>query len=123
LPDGSLDIKDEILEKLDFVGASVHSHFNLDRNKQTKRIIKAIENPNVDCIFHLTTRVINRRKEIDIDLDTIFKLAAKTKTLLEINAYPDRLDIKDVYILEAKKKWSKVCYRFRCSLKNAFLNF
>ena len=107
LPDGSLDIKDEILEKLDFVGASVHSHFNLDRNKQTKRIIKAIENPNVDCIFHLTTRVINRRKEIDIDLDTIFKLAAKTRTLLEINAYPDRLDIKDVYILEAKKNGVK----------------
>jgi len=103
LPDGSLDIKDEILEKLDFVGASVHSHFNLDKDKQTKRIIRAMENPNVDCIFHLTTRIINRRKEIDVDFDAIFKVAAKTKTILEINAYPDRLDLKDNYIFEAKK--------------------
>ncbi len=103
LPDGSLDISDEVLKILDFVGASVHSHFNLDRYSQTKRIIKAMQNPNVDCIFHLTTRIINRRKEIDVDLDEIFKVASKTNTLLEINAYPDRLDLKDTYILEAKK--------------------
>ena len=103
LPDGNLDIDEKVLAKLDFVGASVHSHFNLPKSSQTKRIVKAIENKNVDCIFHLTTRIINRRPEIEVDLEEIFKKAAQTKTLLEINAYPDRLDLKDIYIQEAKK--------------------
>lgn len=103
LPDGRLDIDDQVLAQLDFVGASVHSHFNLPKARQTQRILKAMENKNVDCIFHLTTRILNRRPEIDVDLEAIFKKAAQTKTLLEINAYPDRLDLKDIYIQEAKK--------------------
>ena len=98
MKDGSLDIKDEALKKLDVVGAAVHSHFNLPRAEQTKRVIRAMENPNVDIIFHLTARKINQRDPIDIDMDEIIKTAKRTGTVLEIDAYPDRLDIKDEYI-------------------------
>jgi len=96
--DGSLDIKDEVLKKLDVVGAAVHSHFKLSRNEETKRVIRAMENPNVDIIFHLTGRIINRREPIEIDIDEIIKAAKRTGTVLEIDAFPDRLDIKDDYI-------------------------
>ncbi len=96
--DGALDIKDEVLAKLDVVGAAVHSHFNLSREEQTKRIIRAMESPQVDIIFHLTTRVINRRPPIELDIDEIILAAKRTATVLEIDAYPDRLDIKDEYV-------------------------
>lgn len=96
--DGTLDIKDDVLAKLDVVGAAVHSHFNLSRKEQTQRIIRAMENPNVDIIFHLTGRIINRREPIDLDIDAIIEAAKRTGTILEINAYPDRADIKDEYI-------------------------
>ncbi|KKS34683.1 MAG: PHP domain protein [Parcubacteria group bacterium GW2011_GWC2_42_13] len=103
LKDGSLDIKDEVLGKLDFVGAAIHSNFHLSKKEQTKRLIKAIENPNIDIIFHPTTRVIQKRPEIELDMEEIFKQAKKTGTLLEINAYPDRLDLKDEYARRAKE--------------------
>lgn len=93
--DGSLDIKDQALAKLDVVGAAAHSHFNLSREAQTRRIIRAMENPHVDIIFHLTTRVINKRPPIELDVDEIIKAAKRTGTVLEIDAYPDRLDIRD----------------------------
>lgn len=96
--DGMLDIDDKTLAKLDVVGAAVHSHFNLSRAEQTKRVIRAMENPNVDIIFHLTTRILNRREAIELDIDEIIKAAKRTKTVLEIDAYPDRLDIKDEYV-------------------------
>lgn len=98
MKDGSLDIDDKILAKLDVVGAAVHSHFKLPRVEQTKRIIRAMENPNIDIVFHLTGRIINRREPIDIDIDEIIKTAKRTGTIMEIDAYPDRLDIKDEYI-------------------------
>lgn len=98
MKDGSLDIKNEVLRKLDVVGAAVHSHFNLSREEQTKRVIKAMGNPNVDIIFHLTGRVIGRREAIQIDIDGIIKAAFRTNTVLEIDAFPERLDIKDEYI-------------------------
>ena len=98
MKDGTLDIKDEVLRKLEVVGAAVHSHFNLSRAEQTKRVIRAMENPNVDIIFHLTTRVINKRGPIELDIDEIIKAAKRTGTVLEIDAYPDRLDIKDEYV-------------------------
>lgn len=98
MKDGSLDIADEVLEKLDVVGAAVHSHFSLSREEQTKRIIKAMYNPHVDIIFHPTGRIINRREPYAIDIDEIIKEAKKTGTVLEIDAYPDRLDLKDEYI-------------------------
>ena len=98
LKDGSLDIVDEVLEKLDVVGAAVHSLFNLPKAEQTKRIIRAMENKNVDIIFHPTGRIINRRPAYELDIDEIIKAAKRTGTILEIDAYPDRLDLKDDYI-------------------------
>lgn len=96
--DGSLDIDDKTLAQLDVVGAAIHSHFNLSRAEQTKRIIKTMENPHVDIIFHLTTRMINKRGPIELDVDAVIAAAKRTKTILEIDAFPDRLDIKDEYI-------------------------
>lgn len=96
--DGSLDINDETLAELDVVGVAVHSHFNLPRKEQTARVIRAMENPHVDIIFHLTGRIINAREPIDIDIDEIIKAAKRTGTIMEIDAYPVRLDIKDDYI-------------------------
>lgn len=98
LKDGSLDIEDDVLAELDVVGAAIHSHFDLARKQQTDRILAAMENPHVDIIFHLTTRLINRRRPIDLDLEKIIKAAKKTRTVMEIDAYPDRLDINDEII-------------------------
>jgi DNA polymerase (family X) len=97
LKDGSLDIQDEVLAKLDVVGAAVHSHFGLSRDEQTQRIIRAMENPNVDIIFHLTGRIINKREAIQLDIEKIIQAAKRIGTVLEIDAYPNRLDIKDEY--------------------------
>ena len=108
LKDGSLDISDEVLAKLDFVGASIHSHFNLPKNVQTERLKKAMLNPHVDCIFHPTGRVINKRPAYEIDIDEIIDFAKKTNTILEINAYPDRLDLKDEYIRKCVEKSVKM---------------
>ena len=98
LKDGSLDLPDEILAKLDVVGVSVHSYFNLLREDQTKRIKRAIKNPHADILFHPTGRLINRRKAYEVDMDEIIETAKKTGTILEIDAYPDRLDLKDEHI-------------------------
>ena len=98
MKDGALDISDDVLAKLDVVGAAVHSHFGLPRDEQTKRVIRAMENKNVDIIFHLTGRLINKREPIDIDFEEILKVAKRTGTILEINAWPERADIRDEYI-------------------------
>ncbi len=99
--DGTLDIDDETLAKLDVVGAAVHSNFNMPEADMTKRIIRAMENPNVDIIFHPTGRIIKRREPYKVDMDKIIKTAKKTKTVLEIDAYPDRLDLKDEHVRKA----------------------
>lgn len=96
--DGSLDIDDETLEKLDVVGASIHSYFDLSRREQTRRLVRAMENPNVDIIFHPTCRLINARPEVQLDIDEVISAAKRTGTVLEIDAYPDRLDLRDEYI-------------------------
>ena len=96
--DGSLDLPDDILAKLDVVGISVHSYFKLSRKDQTARIIRAVENPHVDIVFHLTGRLLGKREPIDVDIDAIIAAAKQTGTVLEINAYPERADIKDEYI-------------------------
>ena len=98
LKDGSLDIADETLAKLDVVGAAVHSHFTLPQKEQTARVIRAMENPNVDILFHPTGRIINSREPIDLDIDEIIEAAKRTGTILEIDAYPVRLDIKAEYV-------------------------
>jgi len=96
--DGSLDLSDEVLAKLDFVGVAVHSHFNLPRKEQTERIKKALSNPNVHCLFHPTGRIINKRPAYEVDIDEIIDFAKKNNKILEIDAYPDRLDLKDEHI-------------------------
>jgi len=108
MKDGSLDINDETLEKLDVVGAAVHSLFNLSKAEQTERIIKAMENPNVDILFHPTGRVINKRKPYDVDMEKIIKAAKRTGTILEIDGHPWRLDLKDEHIRMAREAGVKM---------------
>jgi DNA polymerase (family 10) len=98
LKDGTLDLDDETLSRLDVVGVSVHSFFNLPRAEQTARVKRAISNPNVDIFFHPTGRLINKRAPYDIDIDEIIATAKKTGTILEIDALPERSDLKDEYI-------------------------
>jgi DNA polymerase (family 10) len=108
MADGSIDIKDEALAKLDFVIAGVHSQFKMPKEKMTERIIKAMKNPNVDIVSHPTGRILKRRDEYEIDFDEILKAAKETGTVLEINAYPDRLDLKDANIKKAKESGVKM---------------
>ncbi len=98
LKDGSMDLPDAILARLDVVGASVHSYFTMPRAEQTKRIIRAMRNPHVDIIFHPTGRKINQRPAYELDMGMIIRVAKETGTILEIDAFPDRLDLKDEYI-------------------------
>jgi DNA polymerase (family X) len=102
-PDGEVDWPAEFLAGFDLAVASVHSHFNQSRDEMTRRVIRAIENPYVNIIGHLTTRKIGRRDPVDIDLDAVFRAAARTGTALEINAYPDRLDLRDEHVLRARR--------------------
>lgn len=98
LKNGEMDLPDEILSQLDVVGASIHSYFNLSKKEQTERIKKAMHNPHVDIIFHPTGRILNKRPAYELDIDDIIETAKKTGTILEIDAFPDRLDLKDEYI-------------------------
>jgi len=98
LKDGTLDLSDGVLEELDVVGISVHSLFNLPREEQTKRIVRAMENPHADILFHPSGRLINKREPYAVDMEKIIQTAKKTGTVLEIDALPDRLDLKDEYI-------------------------
>jgi DNA polymerase (family X) len=95
---GSLDIPDNVLDKLDVVGAAIHSNFNESRSVQTERLIKAALNPNVDIIFHPTGRIINGRVGCTLDFDRIIDVARNTNTVLEINSSTYRLDLNDIYI-------------------------
>lgn len=96
--DGRLDIDDATLARLEVVGAAVHHHFNLSRREQTRRLIRAMENPHVDIIFHLTARRIQRREPIQLDIEAMIRAARATGTVLEIDSFADRLDIHDQYI-------------------------
>lgn len=106
LADGSLDLPDRILARLDVVVASVHSKFDLPREVQTARIIRAMENPHVSIIAHPTGRLIGEREPYDVDLDRLFAAAAGCGCHLELNACPDRLDLTDVAAQAAK--WAGV---------------
>ncbi|HVW28067.1 MAG TPA: DNA polymerase/3'-5' exonuclease PolX [Polyangiaceae bacterium] len=98
--DGSLDIADEVLAKLDVVGVGIHSAFQLSREEQTKRIIRAIENPHVDILFHPTARSLGR-PPCDLDLEAVFTAARRTGTALEIDGHPGRLDLRDEHVRRA----------------------
>lgn len=108
LPDGSLDISDEVLEKLDFVIAGIHSSLKMEKKEMTERLIKAMKNKNVDIISHPTTRLLGKREEAQLDFDKILKTARETGTILEINSSPERLDLNDFYIRRAKAEGVKM---------------
>jgi len=102
-PDGGVDWPAEFLEGFDVCVASIHSHFNQSKDRMTRRLIRAMENPHVHIIGHPTARLIGRREPIEVDLDEVFRAAARTGTALEINAFPDRLDLKDEHIAWARR--------------------
>jgi DNA polymerase (family 10) len=108
LADGVIDITDEALAELDFVIAGVHSHFRQPRAEMTRRILTAMRNPHVDIISHPTGRILKRREEYEVAIDDLLKAAQETGTILEINSYPERLDLGDVNIFAAKQAGIKM---------------
>ena len=103
LADGDLDLSDDVLAQMDIVIASVHSVFNQESAKMTERLIKAIENPNTSIIGHPTGRIQLRRDSYPFDMHAVLTAAAKHKVAMELNAYPDRLDLNDVNLRQAKQ--------------------
>jgi DNA polymerase (family X) len=101
MKDGTVDIDDKALEKLDVVGAAVHSHFNLSKEEMTQRVVRAVENPNIDIIYHPTARQLQKRDPVELDIEKIMEVAKTTGTVLDIDSYPDRLDLKDELIKKA----------------------
>ncbi|MFC1850589.1 DNA polymerase/3'-5' exonuclease PolX [candidate division CSSED10-310 bacterium] len=108
LDDGSLDLPDEILRELDIVIGAVHSKFKLPLSQQTERIIKAMDNPLLHIIAHPSGRLINERAPYDVDMDKIITAARDRGCFLELNAYPDRLDLNDIYCKAAKEMGVKI---------------
>ena len=103
LSDGSLDIDGSLLPELDIVVAAIHSGFKQGKEKLTKRIISAMKNKHVHIIAHPTSRLMGSRDPYDLDLEEIFRAAKDTNTALEINAFPDRLDLNDINARRAKE--------------------
>ena len=108
LEDGSLDLCDSVLEQMDIVIASVHSHFNQTSTQMTDRLLKAVSNPNTSVIGHPTGRLLLRREAYPFDVDAVLKLAAEKKVAMELNAYPDRLDLCDRHLRLAKQCGVKI---------------
>ena len=108
LPDGSLDYPDKILKELDLVIGAVHSRFKMEKKEMTKRITKAIENEYLKILAHPTGRIIGRREPYEMDLEKVIQTAKDNDTLLEINAFPDRLDLKDTNAKLAKEIGAKI---------------
>jgi DNA polymerase (family X) len=109
LPDGSLDYEPELLERLDWVVASVHTSFRISAKKMTDRVITAISNPQVDCIGHLTGRLINKREPYDVDVEAIAAAAAANKTFIEINGNPNRRDLNEGHARLAAEAGVRIC--------------
>jgi DNA polymerase (family 10) len=108
LTDGDLDLSDEVLAQMDIVIASVHSVFNQDSAKMTDRLHKAIENPNTSVIGHPTGRIQLRRDAYPFDMHAVLTAAAKHKVAMELNSYPDRLDLSDVHLRQAKQRGVRI---------------
>ena len=108
LADGTLDLSDSVLEQMDIVIASVHSHFNQTPLEMTDRLLKAIDNPNTSLIGHPTGRILLRRDAYGFDLDAVLRAAAQKKVAMELNAYPDRLDLCDRHVRRAKELGVKI---------------
>jgi DNA polymerase (family 10) len=103
LPDGSLDLPDDLLEQLDVVVAAVHSKMDMPQSEMTKRVLKALVHPAVTILAHPTGRLINQREPFMIDLEEIFHAAKERDVAIELNAQPDRLDLNDVHLLRARE--------------------
>jgi DNA polymerase (family 10) len=108
LPDGGLDLADDVLAQMDIVIASVHSVFNQEPAKMTERLLKAVENPNTSIIGHPTGRIQLRRDAYPFDMHAVLTAAARLKVAMELNSYPDRLDLNDVHLRQAKQRGVKI---------------
>jgi DNA polymerase (family 10) len=106
--DGTLDYPDEVLAQLDVVIAAVHSGFKMDAQTMTSRIIQAMQNPYVDALAHPTGRIIGKRDPYEVDIERLLAAAAELGVAMEINSYPDRLDLRDVHARRAKERGGKV---------------
>jgi DNA polymerase (family 10) len=108
LADGDLDLSDDVLAQMDVVIASVHSVFNQEPEKMTERLLKAVGNPNTSIIGHPTGRLQLRRDAYRFDMDAVLTAAAKNKVAMELNSYPDRLDLNDVHLRQAKQRGVRI---------------
>jgi DNA polymerase (family 10) len=108
MKDGSPDIASNVLDKLDIVGAAIHSNFNQPVEVQTARLVKAAENPSIDIIFHPTGRLINRREGYPVDIARLVDAAKETNTILEVDAHYNRLDLRDEYVRHAVQNGVKL---------------
>ncbi len=108
LADGELDLSDEVLEQMDVVVASVHSAFNQEPQQMTDRLLRALDNKNVSILGHPTGRLLLRRDAYGFDMNAILKTALQNKVAMELNAYPDRLDLNDVHLRMARERGVKI---------------
>jgi len=108
LADGSLDLSDSVLEEMDVVVASVHSHFNQEPAQMTERLLRAVANPNTAILGHPTGRLLLRRDAYKFDLEAVFQAAARNRVAMELNAFPDRLDLNDTHLRLAKQHGVKI---------------
>jgi len=104
LEDGRLDLPDGVLGRLDLVVAAVHSHFNLSRERQTERILRAMDRPHFTILAHPSGRLIQEREPYDVDLPRLIRQARERQCFLEVNAHPERLDLTDAYCRMAKEE-------------------
>lgn len=103
LPDGALDLPDDLLRELDIVLVSLHSQLRMPEPEMMKRVLKALSHPAVDIFAHPTARLLNKRAPVALDLDTVFRAATEYGVALEINAQPARLDLNDVHVQRARE--------------------
>ena len=108
LAEGELDLSDSVLEQMDLVIASVHSHFNQEPKQMTDRLLRAIANPHVSILGHPTGRVLLRRDAYEFDMDAVLKAAAEHRVAMELNSYPDRLDLCDLHLRMAKERGVRI---------------
>lgn len=104
LPDGSLDYPDDVLQTLDLVIGSVHSRFRMSMEEMTRRVVTAMQNPHLDILGHPTGRLVGQRPPFELDLEAVIDAARQTETVLEISAYPERLDLKDAHVRLARDR-------------------
>jgi DNA polymerase (family 10) len=108
LADGELDLSDSVLEQMDVIVASVHSAFNQEPQQMTDRLLRAIGNKNTSILGHPTGRLLLRRDAYQFDMDAILKAALQNRVAMELNAYPDRLDLNDVHLRMARERGVKI---------------